>query len=100
MFVEEIQIYVVEEVPIYVLYTCIYIFLISVAMLQDGGHSLLAVDEGNDHTMSVWNLQGKVKKLAECKVSNIKCQIVSCKVSNTRLFSSFNLLLSYMLACT
>ncbi|XP_060556828.1 echinoderm microtubule-associated protein-like 2 isoform X5 [Ruditapes philippinarum] len=35
----------------------------------DGGHSLLAVDEGNDHTMSVWNLQGKVKKLAECKSS-------------------------------
>jgi microtubule-associated protein-like 1/2 len=38
--------------------------------LQDGGQYLLAVDESNDHVMSIWDWQKGEKghKIAEAKV--------------------------------
>ena len=38
---------------------------------QDNGKHLLAVDDGNDHNLSVWDVGSdkKFHKMAECKVS-------------------------------
>lgn len=38
---------------------------------QDGGHQLVAVDEANEHVISIWDIsREKAHKVTETKVSN------------------------------
>ncbi len=59
--------------------------LFNLNVIQDGGNRLLAVDESNEHVLSVWDW-AKEKKLAGTKVSkkileyqiNLQLKCTSC----------------------
>lgn len=61
--------------------TC-YLTFCQTSSLQDGGQYLLAVDESNDHVMSIWDWQKGEKghKIAEAKVwilaMNVYCVLI------------------------
>ena len=56
-----------EDAPSLLLHTPYLMSSVSYIRVQDKGTQLLAIDESNDHVLSVWNWE-KEKKLAESKV--------------------------------